>query len=285
MKAKKIISESVIKNIISESIMKFMLNELSTKINFGANGPIPLLPVTNLAKDIPAPVIQKIRAQGEDAVVECAEELEGTMIKRIYDQYKNSFSKRRSGQERSLAYFVNMVVTNKWHGLRLFYYENEGSYMFGTKKGGVFLCSHLAPKDTVMGLAKLIINMGGFNNVVFAITEDLAPMFEKIGMPKFSSKVQCHFRNMDVTKDVYATTLEAAAIGAKILGFTNLDFGSIMANGLSEKDMQLIDENPDLALELLQDVNLNDLIKYMPSNFIQMMTDVVSNFAQRGIEG
>jgi hypothetical protein len=137
---------------------------------------------------------------------------------------------------------------------------------------GVFICVYFAPKSAGVGMFKFIKEVCEYDNVVFAVTDDLADMLEKLGCPKFSGgkfgqKVPARFQGSRITKQVYGSTQEAADIGARLVGLMGQgdDIQYYIRNAIRQNPQlqMLFRNNPSLAQDILTNPKV---LKFLTEN-------------------
>ena len=97
-------------------------------------------------------------------------------------------------------------------------YTIDGSHLFGFWIDNYFLACYFAPIG-YSGMAKLIKGICQYDNIIFAITQDMSPMLERMGVPKADKTHDAPWRGKVVTKDVFGTSQKAIEKGFEILDF------------------------------------------------------------------
>jgi hypothetical protein len=190
----------------------------------------------------------------------------------------------------SFFYFLKMVRDGKW-GAPLHVYESDGSYLIGTIRQGIFLCVYLCPKNAGIALFKLVKEVCEYNNVVFAVTDDMGAMLERLGCPKYDGDVMARSRGHDCEKVVYGSTKEAAEQGAKLVNFMGKS-GSLkkaVDDGLSQnpKVKEFLDQNPDLVYDVMKNPIIMQCLMDNPQiiDFINNNPDIVQQIALDPLKG
>ena len=122
-----------------------------------------------------------------------------TVFNEIYQQYYKSMGRRRDGSQLDIISFF------KYLDNYAYIYVFNDSYLIGQMQNGLFHISHFAPKSLRGGM-DILNDIASYNNIVFAVTDDLGPMLQKIGLYGDSKAVvPMFFRNMLVLKHIYTT--------------------------------------------------------------------------------
>ena len=93
-----------------------------------------------------------------------------------------------------------------------YYFEFKGNYVFGVVNKGLFTPSHFAPTNLTGGVA-LIKEIKNYDNVVFAVTDDLSKQLIKIGFKTIPfSTHKTIFRDQEVKKTLLGSNIFKNAI-------------------------------------------------------------------------
>lgn len=115
---------------------------------------------------------------------------------KVWENYKNAIGRRRAGSELPLDRFLNYIVIKE-----VYYFQFNDSYIFGQLTDNIiFTPTHFAPEGLRDGL-EMIKEMKKYDNVAFAVTEDLKKMLKKLGystLPFLTKTLE--FRGQDVKK-------------------------------------------------------------------------------------
>lgn len=115
---------------------------------------------------------------------------------KVWENYKNAMGRRRAGSELPLDRFLNYIASKE-----VYYFQFNDSYVFGQLTGNIiFTPTHFAPEGLRDGL-EMIKEMKKYDNVAFAVTEDLKKMLQKLGystLPFLTKTLE--FRGQDVKK-------------------------------------------------------------------------------------
>ena len=256
---KTVINENTLKKIVYEASLSLLKEQLKNQMSFGIQGNIPLKNANELCKDVNPQVLAKCD-DGSRSIdkkkVGDPQYFGNTEIWRVYQQYSAAITRRSDLGRTAVSFFVFLnKVRHGWKGSPLEYYESNGNYLLGIRKAGVFLCVYFAPKNVGLGMFKFIKEVCEYNNVVFAVTDDMADMLERLGCPKYDGTVTAKFRGHEAEKKIYGSTQEAAETGAKLVGLMG-------KSGDVNKNLQnIIDQNPKLASMLSK--NPKELSKIM----------------------
>lgn len=116
-------------------------------------------------------------------------------LKKIFFQYATAIYNPEKGKTPiGLNLFANKAFNSS-------YVENKGSYIFGQHDGKIFLPTHFAPKSKLSGFS-LIKSLKDYDNVAFAVTQDLSPLLQKAGFSSFKEGVPVKFRGGEASKDI-----------------------------------------------------------------------------------
>ena len=115
---------------------------------------------------------------------------------KVWENYKNAMGRRRAGSELPLDRFLNYIAIKE-----VYYFQFNDSYVFGQLTDNIiFTPTHFAPEGLRDGL-EMIKEMKKYDNVAFAVTEDLKKMLQKLGystLPFLTKTLE--FRGQDVKK-------------------------------------------------------------------------------------
>lgn len=123
-------------------------------------------------------------------------------LSEIYRQYKNAMGRRRPGSVLEDYRFYYYITE------RAMCFNYGNSYIFGNFSNGYFKVSHFAPASMREGY-EMLKEISKYDNVIFTVTSDLAPMLKKIGFyGNDNAKIMMFFRNELVNKQIYTTDRE-----------------------------------------------------------------------------
>lgn len=213
-----IINENHIKKIIAESLRSVLL-ELNIGV-IGRSGPIKeadmIVPSEKFAKEyaLSKQIYEKHKENPKYRVN--IEKVFGET--EAYKVYMNYYTAMMSKEGKKAVGFMNWLhfVCNGKKGQPIMGYEVDGSYLFGLWIDGYFLCAYFAPNGK-MGMFKVISGIAQYNNIIFAVTQDMSSMLERLGIPKAETTHDAPWRGNVVTKDVFGTSQEAIKKGFEIL--------------------------------------------------------------------
>lgn len=143
-----------------------------------------------------------------------------TIVYNMWNNYKNAMERNRPNSALSLERFANYLNSGN-----VFLFEHNGSFVIGNYANGFFKPSHFAPKNIREGVG-IIKELIKYDNIIFAVTDDLKEMLDKLGA--YSNEklvIPMIFREMLVTKHVVLTN---PFIMAQVLnGLKNNEYKSI----------------------------------------------------------
>lgn len=267
---KKINIESL-RALVNESIDNMICEGLRDQMSFGSAGPIPLEPSDSLCSDVDPNVLAMVDS-GDRSIprrmVGDPKYFGGSKVWDAYVKYSDAITRRSDLGRTAVSFFIFLKkIRHGWKGAPLQVYEKDGSYLIGTMRGGIFLCIYLCPKNAGIAMFKFIKEVCQYNNVVFAVTDDMADMLERLGCPKYDDAVSAKFRGQVHEKMVYGTTKEAAEQGAKLLNLMSKsgDLGNNIKDALLQnpKIKELLDNNPELPFEVM---NIPQVTKLLMNN-------------------
>lgn len=293
---KKIIDKEILRSVINESIESFLLEGIRDQMSFGIKGPIPVEPASSLCDDVNPDVLSMVDS-GQRGIprgmIGSPKYFGGTKIWDAYMKYSNAITRRADLGRSAVSFFVFLKKTRMgWKGAPLQVYESNGNYLIGTMRNGVFLCIYFCPQNASIGMFKFIKEICEFNNVVFAVTDDLANMLERIGCPKYDDTINAKFRGKMHEKMVYGSTKEAVEKGAELLTLMgkSSEAGDVLKNALQEnpKLKELYDNNPQIVYKiinepiitkcLMNNPQLIDIIIKNPYVIQQIMINPIKGF-------
>lgn len=213
-----IINENHIKKIIAESLRSVLL-ELNIGV-IGRSGPIKeadmIVPSEKFAKEYAlSKQIYEKHKENPKYRVNIEKVFGDTEAYRIYMNYYNAMMSKEGKKAVGFMNWLHFVCDGK-KGQPIMGYEVDGSYLFGLWIDGYFLCAYFAPNGK-MGMFKVISGIAQYNNIIFAVTQDMSSMLERLGIPKAETTHDAPWRGNVVTKDVFGTSQEAIKKGFEIL--------------------------------------------------------------------
>lgn len=123
-------------------------------------------------------------------------------LSQIYRQYRDAMGRRRPDsvlEDYRFYYYITQ---------RAMCFNYGNSYLFGQFSNGYFKVSHFAPASMREGY-EMLKEISKYDNVIFTVTSDLAPMLKKIGFyGNDNAKIMMFFRNELVNKQIYTTDRE-----------------------------------------------------------------------------
>lgn len=278
---KKTITESALHDIVLSTVKKIINENLKNQMSFGTKGNIPVIPASDLCKDVNPQVLDMVDNGDRRIPYKQLGEPQyfgGTKIWDAYEKYTAAITRKSNIGRTAVNFFVFLKkVRMGWKGAPLQVYESNENYLIGTMRGGVFLCVYFCPKSIGVGMFKFIKEVCEYNNVVFAVTDDMASMLERLGCPKHDGVVPAKFRGGMHDKMVYGSTQEAAEQGAKLLGLMNKsgDLGKNLNNAIQQnpKLKAIYDQDPDIAFKLLNEPIVTQFLMNNPKIVDMFVSD------------
>lgn len=121
---------------------------------------------------------------------------------RVWKNYSDAMSRRRPGDVLGIYSFTSVALGRR----HAFVYGN--SVVLGRFSNGYFKPSHFCPNSMREGV-EMLKELAKYDNILFAVTEDLGPMLIKIGLyGNDDTKIPMFFRNRMVSKQIYTTDKE-----------------------------------------------------------------------------
>ena len=256
-----VINKNILKSIVNESVESLLLEGVRDQMSFGIKGPIPVEPASSLCDDVNPDILAMVDSGNRGIprrMIGDPKYFGGTKVWDAYVKYSDAITRRADLGRTAVSFFIFLKkIRHGWKGAPLQVYESNESYLIGTMRGGVFLCIYLCPKNVGIGMFKFIKEVCEYNNVVFAVTDDMADMLERLGCPKYEEAIMAKFRGSLHEKMVYGSTVEAANKGAKLLNLMGKSgqLGDILKNALQEnpKLKELYDKDPDIVFKLINE--------------------------------
>ena len=289
------ITEKMLEHIVYESTIRLIRESLSGQMNFGIKGNIPLVPSTTLCDDVNPQVLDMVdsgdRSIPRNKIGE-PQYFGGSKVWDAYEKYSAAITRRADLGRTAVSFFVFLQkIRYGWKGAPLQVYESNENYLIGTMRNGVFLCIYLCPKTVGIGMFKFIKEVCEYNNVVFAVTDDMANMLERLGCPKHDGLVPAKFRGKKGHKMVYGSTQEAAEQGAKLLGL--MDKAGELGGALKDAMLQnpklkaLYDQDPDIAFKLMNEPIITQFLANNPKIVDMFISDptILQGMAKDPIRG
>lgn len=289
------INKHTLRNIINETLGNMLLESVRDQMSFGIKGPIPVKPASSLCDDVNPDVLAMVDS-GDRSIprrmIGDTKYFGGTKVWDAYVKYSDAITRRADLGRTAVNFFVFLKkIRQGWKGAPLQVYESNESYLIGTMRGGVFLCIYLCPKNVGIGMFKFIKEVCEYNNVVFAVTDDMADMLERLGCPKYEEAIMAKFRGSLHEKMVYGSTVEAANKGAKLLNLMgkSSQLGDVFKGALEQnpKLKSLLDQNPNLPFEVINVPEVTKLLMNNPQivDFINSNPDVLNQIAINPVQG
>ena len=289
------ITEKMLEHIVYESAIRLIRESLSGQMNFGIKGNIPLVPSTTLCDDVNPQVLDMVdsgdRSIPRNKIGE-PQYFGGSKVWDAYEKYSAAITRRADLGRTAVSFFVFLQkIRYGWKGAPLQVYESNENYLIGTMRNGVFLCIYLCPKNVGIGMFKFIKEVCEYDNVVFAVTDDMADMLERLGCPKHDGLVPAKFRGKKGHKMVYGSTQEAAEQGAKLLGL--MDKAGELGGALKDAMLQnpklkaLYDQDPDIAFKLMNEPIITQFLANNPKIVDMFISDptILQGMAKDPIRG
>lgn len=279
---KRIMTEATLKKIVYEAAMQVIRESVRSQMNLATKGPLPVKPTRELLNDIRPEVIDQVRQSKYDntkkiprRLVNTPDYFGGSLISKIYTQYGEAKVQRADLGRKPVGFFTfTGRLLDGFLGSPMCYYERDGSYLIGIMKTNVFICVYIAPKDTRMGMFRLIQEVCEYDNVVFAVTDDMASMLDRLGLPKYSEPVMARYEGKPIEKFVYGTTQETADKGAKLVGLMGKGkdiMGGLQSVVSQNSELQaLYEKDPDIISKFMSDP--------MVLNFMIEHPDIIDKF-------
>lgn len=186
-----------------------------------------------------------------------------------------------------LRWIENMTTAKKveeFGGIasKIYAYKYNNSYLFGYYNLGVFIANSFAGDDG--GIAPLIQSICGYNNVVFAVSMDLAHMLVKIGLYT-DGKVHTTTFGGEVIKKMTLTT------NPDLIGIANSMDKKDQNNGKkNEVNVNLIKNkklrnflfsNPDIMDDIMNDDGVKKYVEEHPEQMEQLVTKIVNDLFKK----
>ena len=228
-----VLNETHIREIVSESL-RCVLSELNVGV-IGRSGPITgsemVVPGQKFAKEyeLLLKFFEKRRKNPNFSAT--IEQVFGdTEAYRVYKNYYNAMMSKEGKKAISFSTWLKFVCKGK-KGRPIMGFEVDGNYLFGLWIDGYFLCAYFAPNNP-MGMFRVVGGISQYNNIIFAVTQDMSSMLSRLGIPKASETHNAPWRGKTVTKDIFGTSQKAIEKGEQIL-----DMSMKMKNGSKDIEM------------------------------------------------
>ncbi len=126
-------------------------------------------------------------------------------LEEIFHQYAKAMYNPAAGK---IPIGINQFANRAFNSA---YVEKNGNYIFGQHDDKSFLATHFAPKTKVGGFG-VIKDMKEYDNIIFAVTQDLSAMLKKIGYSTLKEGVPVSYRGGEATKDIMVSNMMRAPI-------------------------------------------------------------------------
>lgn len=290
---KNIINRDILKNIINESIENILLEDARSQMNFAINGPIPVEPANSLCDNVNPDVLAMVDSGNKGIRYSMIGKPQYFGNSKVWDAYtKYSQAIIRHENRKAVGFFTFLhKIRQGWKGGHLQVFEKDGSYLIGTMRAGVFLCIYICPKNAGIAMFKFIKEVCEYNNVVFAVTDDMGSMLERLGCPKYDGQVMARYKGRPCEKVVYGTTKKAAEKGAKLVGLMGKsgDLGKNIGEALMQNPhlKELYDNNPNIVFDLMNEPIITNCLMNNPQlvDFINNNPEVLKQMSDNPLEG
>lgn len=214
-----VLTETHIRKIVSESLSKILM-EFDMGGAIGRSGHIMpgnmIDPSVEFADELKRILdIKKKQEENPNFRYSIKREFGNTEAYKVWLNYYNAMMSRPGKKALKFPMWLQFVCLGK-RGQKIMGYEVDGSYLFGFWIRNNFIACYFAPVGYA-GMAKLLKGICQYDNIIFAVTQDLSPMLERLGIPKSDETCELPWRKKMVTKDVFGTSLKAIKMGFKIL--------------------------------------------------------------------
>ena len=290
-----VINKNMLTSIVNESVESLLLEGVRDQMSFGIKGPIPVEPASSLCDDVNPDILAMVDSGNRGIprrMIGDPKYFGGTKVWDAYVKYSDAITRRADLGRTAVNFFIFLKkIRHGWKGAPLQVYESNENYLIGTMRGGVFLCIYLCPKNVGIGMFKFIKEVCEYDNVVFAVTDDMADMLERLGCPKYEEAIMAKFRGSLHEKMVYGSTVEAANKGAKLLNLMGKSgqLGGILKNALQEnpKLKELYDKDPDIVFKLINEPIITQCLMNNPQlvDFINGNPDIINQISLDPIKG
>jgi hypothetical protein len=258
-------------------------------MKFGTKGNIPLFSAKELFKDVDPSIVQQFD-RIPYYMLNDPRYFGNSEVWQVYQQYSAAISRKSGRSDVGFDIFMEKIMHN-WMGSPIMCYANNGNYLLGIVKSGVFICVYFAPKSVGIGMFKFIQEICEFDNVVFAVTDDMADMLERLGCPKHNEAVNAKFRGQMHEKMVYGSTQDAAEKGAKLLNLMGKsgELGGVLASALQNnpKLKELYDNDPQIVYKLINEPIITQCLMNNPQlvDFINSNPDIMNQISADPLRG
>lgn len=269
------LNKTLLNEIVTETIHNIILEAIANNTTYGQKGHITGLISGKDFVDIPQSYLNIIDSGSRSLSPHHLDSyFDGTKTYTAYLQYKKAIESKNGRAAVSFFMFLDRL-RHGFMGVPMSVFESNGSYMIGVIKNGVFLCVYMAPKSR-LSMYVLIKDLLEYDNVVFAVTDDLGVMLQKLNVPKYKDNVTARFRGRDCEKEIYGSTYEAAEKGALLVGLAG-KMHSMKSLLNDPKVAQLLQSNPNLANQIMSNPGLLQQIMSNPNMMQQYLSTIENN--------
>ena len=213
-----VLTEDNIRQMVKESVE--LLMELSVTGILGRSGPIKVsdlfVPSERFATEyaLSSKIYEKNRKNPRYRV-DIEKTFGDTDAYKIYQNYYNAMMSKEGKKALNFMTWLHSVCHGR-NGYPIYGYENGGNCLFGMWIDNFFLARYFAPANPY-GMWRLVEGLAQYNNIIFAVTQDMSPMLERVGMPKADKTHEAPYRGNVAVKDVFGTSQEAIEKGLQVL--------------------------------------------------------------------
>lgn len=214
-----IINESHIRQIVSETVSRLML-EFDMGGAIGRSGNITTADMID-PKELFAEELQmlmdakKKKQENPNYVINPRHIFGKTRAYKIWQNYYTAMMSKPGKRAVKFPMWLEFVCFGK-KGQKIYAYAVDDSYIFGLWIFNHFIAAYFAPVG-ITGMGKVIRGICQYDNIIFAVTQDLSSMLERLGIPKADTTHAAPWQKKIVTKDVFGTSEKAIRVGFRIL--------------------------------------------------------------------
>lgn len=162
---------------------------------------------------------------------------------------------------------------------KIYAYKYNDSYLFGYYNFGIFIANSFSGGNS--GINPLINSICEYNNVIFAVSMDLAPMLIKLGLYTDGKIHTTQFGGRNVRKMTLATNPDLIGLNNETNEFENSKESVIQNLFKNEKLKKFYSQNPQLLSDILNDEGVQEYLKEHPKDSETLFSKIMINFLSK----
>jgi hypothetical protein len=163
---------------------------------------------------------------------------------------------------------------------KIYAYKYNDSYLFGYYNLGIFIANSFSGGNS--GINQLVSSICEYNNIVFSVSMDLAPMLVKLGLYTDGKVHTVQFGGQNIKKMTLTTNPDLIGINDEFGGKNGAENNNTDKNFLkSEKLKNFFSKNPQLLWAILADEGVQEYLNAHPEDSEMFFTKIMNDFLSK----